>query len=195
MNIKELAIFLRKLYKRHKDRGYKSNIKKDLEDMDDDVPNSKLKIQKDLEDLYTGKEFDAEKSFSRMMSTLFVIFMYSSGMPILYLVGAIFFAFTYLANKLLILKFYKKTSLQRTIPLQVNRFLKYSLILHMFCGLFMVTNPTAFETLEQSKSSGVFSFFLGEDNSLDQELEKLQEGASDASPMKQALVNRMKFKH
>ena len=33
---------------RLRDRGFKSNIKKDLEDEDDDTPNTRLKIQDDL---------------------------------------------------------------------------------------------------------------------------------------------------
>jgi hypothetical protein len=48
-------------------------MKLDPEDNDDDAPNSKIKIQADLEFLYTGKEFEGEKAYSRMMSTLMVI--------------------------------------------------------------------------------------------------------------------------
>ena len=52
-----------------------------------------------------------------MMSTLFVILMYCSGMPILYFIGAVFYIVTYLVNKYLLINFYKKsTTLTRTIP-------------------------------------------------------------------------------
>jgi len=60
------------------------------------VPNTTQKIQEDLEDLYTGRGFQGEKTYSRMMSTLFVILMYSSGIPILYLIGAVFYVVNYL---------------------------------------------------------------------------------------------------
>jgi len=66
-------------------------------DEDDDVPNTRQKIQEDLEDLYTGRGFQGEKTYSRMMSTLFVILMYSSGIPILYYIGAVFYVVNYLA--------------------------------------------------------------------------------------------------
>ena len=65
-------------------------------DEDEDIPNTRQKIQEDLEDLYTGKPFQGEKTYSRMMSTLFVILMYSSGVPILYAIGAVFYILNYL---------------------------------------------------------------------------------------------------
>jgi len=37
-----------------------------------------------------------------MMSTLLIIVTYGSGMPILYLVGALFFSVTYMTNKLVL---------------------------------------------------------------------------------------------
>jgi len=70
-----------------------------------------------LEELYTGDVFEGEEAYSRMMSTLFSLLLFSSGMPILYVIGFIFFAGTYITNKIIILKFYtKSTTLTRTIP-------------------------------------------------------------------------------
>jgi hypothetical protein len=59
-----------------------------------------------------------EKTFSRMMSTLLVVVCYSSGLPVLYIVGSVFFSATYMVNKLMIMKFYQKTlTLNRVVPL------------------------------------------------------------------------------
>jgi len=70
-----------------------------------------------LEELYKGDEFEAESEYSRMMSIMYVLLLYSAGMPILYLVGFVFFFITFLTNKIVILKFYtKSTTLTRTIP-------------------------------------------------------------------------------
>jgi hypothetical protein len=91
---------------RLKDRGYLPNTKKDEEDEDDDETNTKLIVQAEVEALYTGGVFKGEKTFSRMMSTLLVITTYSSGMPILYLVGSFFFCSTFFVNKILIISFY-----------------------------------------------------------------------------------------
>ena len=53
-----------------------------------------------------------------MMSTLLVVVCYSSGLPVLYIVGFMFFGATYLVNKVMILKFYTKTNtLNRVVPL------------------------------------------------------------------------------
>lgn len=101
-NVPEIKNFVTILVKRFKDRGLKPNLKKDVEDLDDDETNTKLIVQKEVEDLYTGGKFAGEKTFSRMMSTLMVIITYSSGMPVLYLVGAIFFCGTFIVNKTVI---------------------------------------------------------------------------------------------
>jgi len=88
------------------DRKGKINIKLDPEDEDCDQPNTRIRIQADLEKLYMGKIFKGEKAYSRMMSTMFVIQMYSSGMPILYLNGFVFYIVTYWANKILLIYYY-----------------------------------------------------------------------------------------
>lgn len=50
--------------------------------------------------------FKGEKAYSRMMSTLFVILMYSGGMPIMYLIGFVFYIVTYFVNKFLLINYY-----------------------------------------------------------------------------------------
>ena len=83
-----------------------------------------------------------------MMSTLFVIQMYGSGMPVMYAIGAAFYTITYLVNKLLLIKYYQKSrTLTRTIPLFSMQFLKYGLLLHMFNACFMLTNTEIFATM------------------------------------------------
>jgi hypothetical protein len=144
-NIKELLLFLFREAKRLRDRGFKSNLKKDPEDDDDDTPNTKLKVQTELENLYIGTEFEGEKAFSRMMSTLFVILSFSSGMPVLYIIGLIFYTFTFYVSKLLIVKFYRtSTTLSRTIPVISTSALKVGIFLHMCVGALMLTNPLGF---------------------------------------------------
>mmetsp|Transcript_39352 Transcript_39352/g.60165 ORF Transcript_39352/g.60165 Transcript_39352/m.60165 type:complete len:91 (+) Transcript_39352:5374-5646(+) len=89
-----------------------------------------------------GKEFEGEKAFSRMTSTMFVILMFSSGMPVMYLIGIIFCASTFYTSKLLILKFYRTSnSLSRIIPHLAVNSLKYAIIVHILIGCLMLTNP------------------------------------------------------
>jgi len=102
-NLIQLLIFLKVGFKRWRDRTFKCNLKMDPEDPDDDTPNTKLKIQQDLENLYTGRDFKGEQTYSRMMSTMFVIQIFCSGMPIMYVIGFIFYTVTYITNKLLLI--------------------------------------------------------------------------------------------
>ena len=137
---------------RFRDRKFKMNVKLDPEDEDCDMPNTRIRIQSDLEKLYTGSMFKGEKAYSRMMSTMFVIQMYSSGMPILYFIGFIFYLVTYLVNKFLMIYYYQMSrTLTRTIPLFTMKFLKYGIILHMCTACLMLTNKIAFITKDREE--------------------------------------------
>ena len=69
-------------------------------------------------------------------------------MPIMYFIGFTFYSITYIVNKLLIIKFYKKsTTLTRTIPLASMGFMKNGLLLHMFNACFMLTNSDIFKVM------------------------------------------------
>jgi hypothetical protein len=146
-NLQEVNAYIKAEFTRFIDRGCKKSFKKDLEDEDDDEVLTKKKNQEELDQLYTGEIFLGEKTFSRMMSTFFVIITYSSGMPVLYLVGILFFVMTYAINKVLIFRFYQKSlTLNRVVPLKSMEFLSTALFMHMIIGSFMLTNPTLFKT-------------------------------------------------
>lgn len=84
--------------------------------------------------------------------------MYSSGIPILYLNGFVFYVVTYWANKFLLIYYYQKSrTLTRTIPLFTMEYLKYGLLLHMVMACFMLTNKESFIT--KTKFEGVSPIF------------------------------------
>jgi hypothetical protein len=67
---------------------------------------------------------------------------YSSGMPILYVGGFLYFTITYFVNKIMLFQYFKKsTTLDRTLPLYTMTFLKYSIGIHMIVSLLMLSNP------------------------------------------------------
>ena len=138
--------------RRFVDRTYKvRQLKKDVDDPDDDEPNTRQRLQSELEALYRGDEFEAETAYSRMMSTLFVLLLFSAGMPILYLIGFIFFLLTFITNKIVILKSYtKSTTLTRTIPKYGQRILIGAVYCHVVMALFMYTNDSIFITKEDA---------------------------------------------
>lgn len=57
-------------------------------------------LQEDYEGVNTGSEFEMDVRYSQFLTTLFMIFMYSSGIPILYPIAFIFFLFTYWFDKM-----------------------------------------------------------------------------------------------
>ena len=135
------------LVKRIYDRGFRLGVKCDPDDEDDDNVFTKKKVQADLVALYTGAPFKGAKAYARMMSTIFVILIYSSGMPILYLVGVCWFTATYQVNKLLIVNYYQTTiTMNRIIPQFSIKLLKVGLVCHMIIASLMLTNPEPFES-------------------------------------------------
>ena len=96
-----------------------------------------------------------------MMSTMYVVQMYSSGMPILYLNGFVFYFVTFWVNKFLLIFYYQKSrTLTRTIPLFTMEYLKYGLLLHMIMACFMLTNKKSFIT--KTMTLGVTPIFDAE---------------------------------
>ena len=112
-----------------------------------------------LHALYEGEMFDSEKTLARMMSTIFVVIPYSSGMPIQYGIGLIFFFMTFRTNKTLLMQYYKRTDTVLTpkLPLQAISYLKYCVLYKMLMGIVMIGNPKIFETVEQPSFN--WSFF------------------------------------
>ena len=105
-NLGDLLRYLGALLVRFKDRGFKLQLKQNLDDEFDDLPNSKKIFQEDLNILYLGPEFTSHKKLSRSLSFLFVCLLYSSFLPSLFAVFLVFTSLTYLSNKFLILNYY-----------------------------------------------------------------------------------------
>ena len=125
------------------------------------------------------------------MSTIFVILIYSSGMPILYFVGTMWFAATYLCNKLLIIYFYQSiTTFNRIIPQFSVKFLKAALVCHMIGASFMLTNPESFETFNKQEDA-IIAFNAVRDIEVIKDFyETYKDGAISGM-----FMNRIKFLH
>lgn len=81
-----------------------------------------------------------------MMSILMVCLTYSSGIPILYLVGFLQFLITFVVMKTMLFKYYRKTNtLSRVTPNFSVKFLNVSILIHMIVGCIMFTNPSLFQ--------------------------------------------------
>ena len=85
------------------DRSFNAKLKRPG---DTDKPNTKLTEQRKLNNLYLGKDFHYVRAVSRMGSMLMVVMLFSSGMPMMYLLGFFFYACTYAVHKVLLITFY-----------------------------------------------------------------------------------------
>ena len=94
-----------------------------------------------------GPMWKGPAAISRMISTLLVIFTYSSGMPVLYVIGILFFTLTYFVKKVVLFKYYQKSlTIDRLLPLQVTQMFNTALFLHLAFGCFMITNHMLYST-------------------------------------------------
>ena len=85
-----------------------------------------------------------------MTSTLLVCMAFSSGMPILYLIAFVFFFATYVINKVMLMQYYQKTNtLNRVVPAYSVKKFKIGIFFHLYFGIFMMTNPSIFETKDE----------------------------------------------
>jgi len=76
-------------YTRCRDRGCTCDRRK-----------TKQLLQEDYENINTKSDFLLEFRYSQLLTTIFMVFMYSSGMPILYPIAAASFFFMYIFDKL-----------------------------------------------------------------------------------------------
>lgn len=77
-----------------------------------------------------------------MVSTVVICFMFSAGMPALYIVGFLFFSVTYVVNKVGIISYYlKSTTMSNSISQTASTIMFLSVPIHMIFGLLMLTDP------------------------------------------------------
>ena len=139
-----------------------------------------------MDHLYLGDEFEGEKSFSRMMSTLLVCLSFSAGMPVLYVVAFVFFAVTFFINKVLLFQFYQKTNtLNRVVPQYSLTLLNNAIFIHMVLGCVMFTNESIFETNNHPKKELDFHFV---------DVDTLEKKSEEPGPLQWA-YKRFQFIH
>ena len=79
--------------------------------------------------------------YSSMLTIVFVTMMFGSGIPILYLISAVFFFVTFWVDKILIFYYYRKPELlDENLALRTLRWFKYALMLHVIGAALMYSN-------------------------------------------------------
>jgi hypothetical protein len=104
---------------------------------------TKKLLQEDYEDVNTGSEFLLEARYSQFLTTTFMIFMYSSGLPLLYLIALVSFFFTYWFDKWFLLRWHRKPPAYTLhLSSKTRTIMKFALVPHFFVGLYMYSNST-----------------------------------------------------
>ena len=82
---------------------------------------------------------------------LYISFMYSSGMPVLYFLGAIWYTITFFIDKCLYLRLYRKLPhFDRMVHSRIRSFFDYAIFLHMGIGFWMYSSTEIFFTVKIS---------------------------------------------
>ena len=99
-------------------------------------------IQSEYEDLYTGPEFILHVRYAQVLSTIFVTFTYSSGMPILYALNFVILFIQYWVDKWLIFNYYRKSDFfTRHLSESIVNLLPSAVFLHILFALLIYSSP------------------------------------------------------
>ena len=106
-----------------------------------------------MEDLYTGPEFQGQRNLARLASTFTILLAFSSGIPLMYGIGFIFFGLTFALNKYLLIHYYKKSEavLDPNFATEVIYILRFLIFFKMGLGILNFCNPSLTVTLKEPK--------------------------------------------
>lgn len=134
-------------FKRCLDRGCSKDIRK-----------TKKIMQEEYEAVYTGPLIQYDTRFSVMIAMIWVIMMFAAAIPFLYFSGAVLCFVLYWTDKTLFVKFFRTPPKHgSSLGHQVRGIIEWSLIMHLFMGLYMLSNPEIFSS-EEDDNEGVAFF-------------------------------------
>jgi len=147
----KLTLPFLKFFFRWADRGYtkvfrleedKSNMKNRHKfKLYSNKVNTKKYLQDELNTLYTGDQISGHYVYAQNYTYLWCVLMFSTGLPILYPFAVIFYFGLYWVYKLLLIKFYQKTTkFNYNLPIYTTQYIKVGVFFHIIVGGFMVTN-------------------------------------------------------
>jgi len=126
-------------------------------------------VQAAYEDKNIGGEFQLNKRLNTLITYVFITMMFSGGMPLLYLISAVYCGATYWVDKYLLVTFYKKPpNLNSKLAKSELRWFKWALLIHFIVTWKMYTRnsilSTDAETMNDSNRNpgyhyGIFVIF------------------------------------
>ena len=112
-----------------------------------DKRKTRKMIQQDYEDINTDADFEIELRYANLLFMIGVTFLYSSGMPILYPVAAVYFILGYWVDKFLLIKCSKKpVRYDGYIARKSLNWYKFIIIMHVIAGCLIYANSSIVQT-------------------------------------------------
>jgi hypothetical protein len=98
--------------------------------------------QDELNKLFDGEKFDLAERYAAILNTIFVVLFYSSGMPIVLLMGALTFFFAFWFDKLSFLRLYKiPPRYDSSLAKLTIEICPIAVVLHLMLGMWFYTCP------------------------------------------------------
>lgn len=87
---------------------------------------------------------------------MWIVYMYSAGLPLVYFIMAFSLILTYVIDKCLVIKYYKKSDniTDKAFFTYIN-LMKFSIFLHILLGSFMFTNDKLFEGVQNTQLTDI----------------------------------------
>ncbi|KAH9129907.1 hypothetical protein AeMF1_000070 [Aphanomyces euteiches] len=105
--------------------------------------------QRDLEALYRGPEFDLASRYSVVMNTIFITLLFSSGMPLMLLIGLFSMIITYWTDKFTFLRVVRSPpQYDGKIATAAGNLLPWAILLHALFGIWMYSNTQIFDAID-----------------------------------------------
>ena len=105
--------------------------------------HAKRKTQNELNQLFQGRTFVLYERYSVLLNTVFSCMLFSSGMPILWLVASFTFALTYWFDRITFLRSYKiPPRYDESLDAYAGKTMPWAVVPHMLLALWFFSSPT-----------------------------------------------------
>ena len=119
-----------------------------------DRKKTRKTIQSEYEDVYTGGQIEFDNRYSQLIAMIWVIMMFAAAIPALYLTGFVLCFVIFWTDKTMFLKFYRLPPRHGSeLANQARNIIEWSLIMHLFMGLYMMSNPEIFTSEEDDNQA------------------------------------------
>lgn len=79
--------------------------------------------------------------YCNILTVIFIVMLYTSGIPILYPIACLYFCVVYVCDKYMLFRWYKKPAvLDGHIALNSLEWFKFAILLHVVCGSIMYSS-------------------------------------------------------